>query len=154
MSGLTALDADVLIYAAAEGHPVGARVAELFAGTGAEAVGTGSVLLLAEVLTKPMREDPESDETAALISFLSRLELHPLDEPTALLAVALGVSYGLHAADAVHLATAVNVGADRFLTNNRKDFPSAITEIEVLYPDLLPTAAPSRDRPEASAATV
>lgn len=145
MSGLTAFDADALIYAAAEGHPVGTRVAELFDGTGAEAVGTGSVLLLAEVLTKPMREDPESDETAALISLLSRLELHSLDQQTALLAVALGVSYGLHAADAVHLATAVNVGAERFLTNNRKDFPSTITEIEVLYPDQLPTVAPSRD---------
>jgi hypothetical protein len=37
----------------------------------------------------------------------------------------------------VHLATAVNVGADRFLTNNRRDFPQSIAELKVTYPDLL-----------------
>lgn len=148
MSGRTAFDADVLIYAAAQGHPVGTRVAELFAATEAEVVGTGSVLLLTEVLTKPIRADPDSAETAALVSLLSRLELHPLDEATALLAVALGASYGLRAADAVHLATAVTVGADRFLTNNRNDFPPAIAEIEIVYPDQLSTgAAPGRSEP-------
>ncbi len=139
MSVLTAFDADVLIYAAAEGHPLGARVARLFAGTSMDIVGTGSVLLLAEVLTKPMREDPDSEETAVLVGLLSRLALQPLDEPTARLALALAVSYGLRAADAVHLATAVAAGADRFLTGNRKDFPPTITEIDVVYPDELPT---------------
>lgn len=44
----------------------------------------------------------------------------------------------LCAADAVHLATAVGVGADRFLTNNRRDFPTTISEIEVVYPGDLP----------------
>jgi hypothetical protein len=33
--------------------------------------------------------------------------------------------------------TAVNVGADRFLTNNRRDFPQSIAELKVTYPDLL-----------------
>jgi predicted nucleic acid-binding protein len=47
----------------------------------------------------------------------------------------LGASYGLRAADAVHLATAVGAGADRFLTNNRSEFPKSITEIAVTYPD-------------------
>jgi predicted nucleic acid-binding protein len=141
MSVLTAFDADVLIYAAAEDHPLGARVAGLFAAAGTDMVGTGSVLLLAEVLAKPMREDPNSEETAALVSLLSRLVLQPLDESTARLALALAVSYGLRAADAVHLATAVAAGADRFLTNNRKDFPPTITEIDVLYPDELPAVA-------------
>ncbi|WP_454084435.1 type II toxin-antitoxin system VapC family toxin [Georgenia sp. Marseille-Q6866] len=139
MSELTAFDADVLIYAATVDHPVGSRVAALFAGDG-DVVGVGSVLLLPEVLSKPMREDPDSDETAALLSLLSRLELHPLDEPTARLALALAISYGLRAADAAHLATAVAAGADRFLTNNRKDFPATIAEIDVVYPDELPTA--------------
>lgn len=134
MIGLIAFDADVLIYAAAQDHPLGRSVAELFA-TEAEIVGTGSVLLLAEVLTKPVRTNPDSAETAALISLLSRLDLHPVDESTALLAVSLGASYGLRAAGAVHLATAVAVGADRFLTNNRKDFGPGISEIEIVYPE-------------------
>ena len=141
MSLTTAFDADVLVYAAAKGHPLGTRVAALFTDAGATPVGTGSVLLLAEVLTKPMRTDPESDETAALVSLLSRLELQPLDGSTARLALALAVSYGLRAADSVHLATAVAAGADRFLTNNRKDFPPTITEIDVAYPDELPLVA-------------
>ncbi|GAA2183658.1 hypothetical protein GCM10009785_28190 [Brooklawnia cerclae] len=136
---MTAFDADVIIYAAAKGHPLGTRVAALFAG--ADPVGTGSVLLLTEVLTKPMRNDPNSDETATLISLLSRLELHPFDEATARLALALAISYGLHAADAAHLATAVASGADRFLTNNHKDFPQTITEIDVVYPDDLAATA-------------
>jgi predicted nucleic acid-binding protein len=86
----TAFDADVLVYAAAPEHPLGARVAPLF------------------------------------------------DAPTARLSLALAVKYGLRAADATHLATAVAVGADRFLTNNRKDFPRSITEVDVVYPDDLP----------------
>ena len=44
-------------------------------------------------------------------------------------------SYGLRAADAVHLATAVGAGANRFLTNNKRDFPKSITEIDVTYPE-------------------
>lgn len=142
MSPVTAFDADVLIYAAAAEHPLGTRVATLFADAGADvdAVGTGSVLLLAEVLTKPMREDRDSGETMSLLSLLSRVELHPLDEPTARLSLALAISYGLRAADAAHLATAVAAGADRFLTNNRKDFPSTIAEIDIVYPEDLPPA--------------
>ena len=138
MSPKTAFDADVLIYAAAKDHPLGKRIAALFADADAdEAVGIGSVLLLTEVLAKPMRDDPESDECAALVSLLSRLELQPFDAPTARLSLALAVSYGLRAADAAHLATAVAAGADRFLTNNRKDFPQSIAEIDIVYPDEL-----------------
>lgn len=139
MSELTAFDADVLIYAATVDHPAGSRVAALLAGDG-DVVGVGSVLLLPEVLSKPMRENPDSAETAALVSLLSRLDLRPLDEPTARLALALAVSCGLRAADAAHLATAVAAGADRFLANNRKDFPATITEVDVVHPEALPPA--------------
>jgi predicted nucleic acid-binding protein len=89
------------------------------------------------VLTKPLRADPDSHESVALLGLLSRLNLKTLDEPTAHLAVALGVSYGLRAADAAHLATAIAAGADRFLTNNRRDFPMSISEIAIVYPDQL-----------------
>jgi predicted nucleic acid-binding protein len=134
----TAFDADVLIYAAVRGHPLGTRVAALFAEEDAGTAGVGSVLLLSEVLAKPMRENPESDEVAALLSLLSRLDLRPLDEATARLALVLAVSYRLHAADAAHLATAISAGAAHCLTNNRKDFPQTITEIGIVYPDELP----------------
>jgi predicted nucleic acid-binding protein len=137
MSGTIAFDADVLIYAAATNHPVGVRVVPLFAD--AEIARVGSVLLLTEVLAKPMRDDPASDETAALAGLLSRLDLRPLDDAIARLALVLAVSHGLRAADAAHLATAVAAGADRFLTNNRKDFPQTITEIDIVYPEDLVT---------------
>jgi predicted nucleic acid-binding protein len=129
-------DADVLIYAAVAGHELGRRVRALFPIQPAEGsrVGIGSVLLLPELLTKPLREEA-TDEFIELSSLLSRLDLLPTDEATAELATALGATYGLRAADAVHLATAVGAGADRFLTNNRSDFPKSITEIAVIYPD-------------------
>lgn len=133
---LNAFDADVVIYAAATDHPLGRPVAELFAG---DTAGVGSVLLLPEVLAKPLRRDPDSAETARLIGLLSRLRLLPVDPGTARLALALSVSYGLPAADATHLATAVAAGAGRFITNNRKDFPRSITEIDIVYPGDLAT---------------
>ncbi len=138
---MDAFDADVLIYAAVADHPLGRRVRALFpAGPveGTEVVaGVGSVLLLPELLTKPLREGSRSelDELGAL---LVRLDLRPVDTATSELAAALGASYGLRAADAVHLATAVGAGADRFLTNNKGDFPKLIAEIAVTYPEDLP----------------
>ena len=54
------------------------------------------------------------------------------------LATALGAADGLRAANAVHLATAVGAGADRFLTNNKGDFPRLIVEIEITYSEDLP----------------
>lgn len=137
---MDAFDADVLIYAAL-GDSRGHRVARLFEIQVTEeprhAVGVGSLVLLPEVLSKPLR-DGSSAEVEALASFLSRLELRPLDRTTALLAVALAVTHGLRAADASHLATAVAAGADRFITNNRRDFPKRIEEIDVTYPEDLP----------------
>lgn len=138
---MDAFDADVLIYAAVPSHPLGQRVRALFppeptVETGAVA-GIGSVLLIPELLTRPMRDHAES-ELAALVALLARLDLRPTDEAIAELAAALGADHGLRSADAVHLATAVAVGADRFITNNSGDFSTSITEIEVIYPSKLP----------------
>lgn len=76
-----------------------------------------------------------------LRSLLGRLDLHPVDQGTAELAVAFGAAHGLRAIDAIHLATAVSAGADRFLTNNQRDFPQTITEIDITYPLDLPDPA-------------
>jgi len=137
-----AFDADVLIYAAAPDHELGAAVRALFPvaaprGTGALA-GIGSVLLLPELLTKPLREGAD-DEVVALGALLSRIALLPTDESTAEVATALGAFYGIRAADAIHLATAVSAGADRFITNNKADFPKSISEVDITYPEDLVT---------------
>lgn len=119
-------------------HVLGRRVRALFptdpVGPAGGVAGVGSVLLLPELLAKPLREQAD-EELRVLGSLLGRLELLPLDGATAALAVGLAASYRLRAADAVHLATAVGAGADRFLTNNRDDFPKSIGEIDVTYPD-------------------
>lgn len=140
---MDAFDADVLIYAAVPGHPLGRRVRLLFPAeatttTGA-AAGIGSVLLIPELLSKPLREGADSD-IEALAALLGRLDLRPVDEALAELAAALGSAHRLRAADAMHLATAVAAGADRFITNNASDFPKSIPDIEITYPGELPEA--------------
>jgi predicted nucleic acid-binding protein len=135
---MDAFDADAVIYAAVPQHPLGRRVAALFRSAGVAAVtGAGSVLLLPEVLGKPLR-DGAVDEIRILAGLLARLDLRPVDRATAELATALSSRYRLRAADATHLATAVGLGADRFITNNQRDFPKTITEVHVTYPADLP----------------
>jgi predicted nucleic acid-binding protein len=134
---MDAFDADVIIYAAVAGHPLGSRIVALFQGSHQRYAGVGSVLLIPEVLSKPLR-DGGTAEVRTLAGLLARLDLRPVDRGTAELATALSVKYSLRAADATHLATAVAVGADRFLTNNQRDFPPTITEVRVTYPAEMP----------------
>ena len=51
----------------------------------------------------------------------------------------------MRTADATHLATAVSMGAGRFITNNKRDFSAGITEIDVIHPDELPDPEPLDD---------
>lgn len=124
-------DADVLIYAAATRHATGSAVIDLLQ---AEHENFGSTLLLTEVLAKPLREDPDSNESGALLAILSRLNLINLDERVARLALSLAMKYRLRAADAAHLAAAVDTHSDVFLTNNFKDFSREIEEVRVCSP--------------------
>jgi predicted nucleic acid-binding protein len=95
---------------------------------------------LPEVLGKPLR-DGATAEVRVLAGLLARLDLRPVDRSTAELATALSSRYRLKAADATHLATAVSMGADRFITSNRRDFPRDMPEIGITYPADLPDAS-------------
>ena len=132
-----AFDADVLIDAAVPGHPLGEHVAALFR----SAVGYGGPVRPAAPgsLSRPLRGGAVA--RSAFAALLARLDLRPVDRATAELATALSSRYRLKAADATHLATAVGMGADRFITNNKRDFPPTITEIQVTYPADLPAPA-------------
>ena len=143
---MDAFDADVLIYAAVRDHPLGRRVLALLSEPGRQRSGTGSVLLLPEILSKPLAEG-NAAEVSALARLLARLDLQPVDRHTAELAAALSGRYGLRAADATHLATAINAGADRFITNNSRDFPQTISGVRVTYPADL-ADAPARTSPQ------
>jgi predicted nucleic acid-binding protein len=129
-----AFDADVVIYAALVGHTLGRRVRRLF---NVETGRIGSVLLLPEMLSKPQRENAH-ESLVELSALLARLELRSVDLATANMATALGASYRLRAADAIHLATAVVAGADRFITNNKADFSKSIAGVDVTYAEDLP----------------
>ncbi|HEY3716842.1 MAG TPA: PIN domain-containing protein [Jatrophihabitantaceae bacterium] len=130
---MDAFDADALIYAGSTGNPHGEGIRVLISES---ITGThiGSVLLVPEVLIKPTRMG-HSAELSDLKRLLARLSLRDTDPRTVQLAVRLGARYGLKTVDAVHLATAVLAGADRFVTNNRRDFTKEITEVDVTYPD-------------------
>ncbi len=131
-----AFDADVLIYAAA-GNALGLKVRTLLLEPSLDTQRFGSVLLLPELFIKPSRGKNES-EVQALKVAVSRLELVEASEEVAVLALSLGVNYGLKALDALHLASAVHIGADRFLTNNKKDFKKAqMLELEIIHPEEL-----------------
>ncbi len=138
---MDAFDTDVLIYAVDPDHPYFGALRELFfpkptpaLPDAATKVGVGSVLLHVEALSRPIRLDDQS-EILDLARLLVRLELLPTTETTAKIATSLAASYRLRAADAVHLATAIEAGADRFITNNRRDFGKDIAEIEITYPE-------------------
>jgi predicted nucleic acid-binding protein len=137
---MDAFDADVLIYASIPDHPLGRRVAALFSAAPVEGTvrraGVGSVLLLPELLSKPLR-DEDAAAVTTLSGFLARLDLRAADQAIGAQAAVLGARYGLRAPDATHLATAIRMGAHRFITNS-KDFDRSIEEIEVTFPADLP----------------
>jgi predicted nucleic acid-binding protein len=136
---MDAFDADVLIYAADPGHPLGQKVAALFTAKAvagpdpAHRVGVGSVLLVPEVLSKPLR-DGNAKTVRKLSELLARLDLRPVDRATAEQAAILRARYNLRTPDATHLATAIGMGAHRFITNNKRDFGGPIKEIDITYP--------------------
>jgi len=124
-----AFDADVLIYSVADDERGAAIRGTLFeAGE-----RLGSNLLLLELLMKPMRTGAAA-ELERLTELLSTFDLKSADDELVDAALGFSVKYRLKTVDAIHLATAVVWGADRFHTNNRKDFGPHITEIEIVYP--------------------
>lgn len=126
-----AFDADVLIYAAAQDHPLGRPVRAVL---GSDDEKVGSVLLLPELLSRPLK-DGSVTELQALRSVLGRLDLLEVTRPVVDLATSAGAAYGLKAIDAVHLATGMWADAAAFLTNNTKDFPPGpLGGIEVITP--------------------
>lgn len=133
---MIAFDSDVVIYAADPDHPnCGSLRHLLFVDDADEPEKRiGSVVLLPEVLSKPTRRQ-DADTLLELSRILVRIDLLPTTRAAAARSTVLAAKYGLRAADAIHLATAIEAGADRFVTNNRRDFGKHIEEIDVSYPD-------------------
>jgi predicted nucleic acid-binding protein len=135
---MDAFDANALIYAAVPQHRLGRRVLALFQGSTARG---GSVRCCCPRFSVSRSAMATRLKVRILAQLLARLDLRPVDRATADIATALASRYGLRTADATHLATAVALGADRFITDNQRDFPISITEVTVTYPSDLPDRA-------------
>lgn len=128
---MDAFDADIVIHASTgdfRGSPLADAVAHRV--NTAAAAGVGSVVLLTETLAL----GDSTPHGARLREILSALVLVPVDADIARVASALRATYRLKTPDALHLATAIVVGADRFVTCNRRDFTTAIAEIPIMFP--------------------
>jgi hypothetical protein len=88
---MDAFDADVLICAAVADHPLGRRIRALFVTEPGSDARVASVLLLPEILAKPLREG-RAEELTALTVLLSRLELRVVDAVTAEVATSLAAT--------------------------------------------------------------
>ncbi len=131
---MDAFDADIVIYAS-KGDPRGDYLLAAIDLSASDASRTpiGSTLLATETLV-PGVDDANRPRVEAI---LGRMTLIPLDLRTARIAGVLRSLYRLRSSDAAHLATAIAVGADRFITGNRRDFQH-VREIEIVTPDVRP----------------
>lgn len=128
---MDAFDTDILIYASA-GDPRGQILVDAHRSSSGDVSGIGSALILTEALALG-RATPAAPRLHELIG---SLQLVPVDVRIATIGAALRAKYRLKTPDALHLATAIAVGADRFVTGNRRDF-SDIGEIDIVHPGTL-----------------
>lgn len=125
---MDAFDADIVIYAS-KGDARGDLLAQALTTAPDQPAGIGSTLLATETLV-PGVDDANRPRVEAL---LGGLALVPVDLRIARTAAVLRALYGLTSPDAVHLATAIVAGAERFVTGNRRDF-ARVCEIEIHHP--------------------
>lgn len=82
--------------------------------------GVTSVLLLTEVLTKPLKEN--DDKLVVLyktfIKNFPNLTVREIDYKISVKAASLRAKYGLRTPDAIFIATAIKEGAQAFITND------------------------------------
>ena len=107
--------------------------------------GVASTLVLTEVLAYARGKsvtpgvtsvaDAEAEEKHGAL--LAVVQLVPVSESVARLAADLRGRYGLRTPDAVHLASALEAGAQAFVTSDAADFLRASGEIRVIVPDRL-----------------
>lgn len=109
----------------------------------------GSTLLLAEVLGGGFNQPPDLAKENQILSLLDNPNVITLAQVTrqvAMQAREFRREFHLKSPDAIHLATAVFVGADCFMTTDEDDFPigDTVKGVQILLPrsalgaDILP----------------
>ncbi|MFT4299595.1 MAG: PIN domain-containing protein [Aeromicrobium sp.] len=127
---MDAFDADVLIYASKEDRRGDLLVEALRSSMPQSSGAIGSVLLVTETQVPGVGE-PYGPRLHRL---LGRMRLLPVTREIAQVAATVRGCYRLKTPDAIHLATAIVAGADRFVTGNKRDFGPRIREMEIVIP--------------------
>lgn len=115
------LDTAPLIYYLEENATHSSYLNQLFKKNEAgEFIFYSSVVTLTEVLTLPFRQGNVelAEQYQYFLSETQTLKLIPVNLPIAKLAAKLRAEYGIRMPDAIHLATATEIKADWFLTND------------------------------------
>jgi len=116
-----AIDTNAFIYLM-EKHPIYFDVVrELFNAVEIGKVyAVSSVLLITEVLTKPLKDGNKglADRYLAFVSTFPNLGLREIDQNVSLKAAKLRARYGFKTPDALFLATAIEEKAEAFITND------------------------------------
>jgi hypothetical protein len=130
MSKLTFVDSGVLI-AAARGAEEVARLAMTVLDDPDRSFASSAFVRL-EVLPQPLRHRRESEARFYETSFQSVSAWASIGEPLAEEAFSQARSSDLHAMDALHIAAALSVGAEEFITSERSEKPiNKVTAITV-----------------------
>jgi predicted nucleic acid-binding protein len=82
--------------------------------------GITSTLVLTEVLTKPLKDNNENLARSykAAISTFPNLSVKNIDSSVCIIAAELRAKYGFKTPDAIFIATAIEEGAEVFITND------------------------------------
>lgn len=93
-----------------------------------------SVLARLETLVVPTRHghEPLLRHYRSFFDLFPNLELVPVDEAIADLAAELRATLNLRTPDALHLATALQRGANAFVTEDQRHFPDAVEGLRVI----------------------
>ena len=130
MSKLTFVDSGVLI-AAARGADEIARLAMTVLDD-PDRTFASSALVRLEVLPKALRHHRDSEARFYETFFQSVSAWAPIGEPLAKEAFLQARNSDLHAMDALHIAAALSVGAEEFITSERSEKPiNKVTAITV-----------------------
>ncbi len=130
MSKLTFVDSGVLI-AAARGTDEVARLAMAILDDPGRTFASSAFVRL-EVLPKALRHHRESEARFYETFFQSVNAWASIGEPLAEAAFLQARNFDLHAMDALHIAAALSVGAEEFITSERSEKPiNKLTAITV-----------------------
>jgi predicted nucleic acid-binding protein len=129
---MVAYDTNILIYAL-EGRGPWAAAAQDLVRQGENDGAVLSVLARQELMTGAVLRGGTADKLVEVLSELRATEFAPVTEAVCDRAVALTESYGkkLYGYDAIHIATAIERGAEAFVTNDKALLGLNITELQV-----------------------